>query len=188
MFASVSEERFKHPLIERGEAGSSIFLFYILCIFPKLFPNNKHNLTFPQGFTCLKWPLSLCTGVCRPSAPRPTTSARPSAWPEPPSSSAAPTCRPWCECCRSEDSSPLLMPGLSASRRPAACRPRRASWSHGQSSSVCRCPARTRDDGRGKRGKKKSQCKDNEDYKWCILTHLKEYCLVKDIREVQGVN
>lgn len=126
-----------------------------------VFPNDTHNLTFQQGFTCLRWPLFLCTGVCRPSTLRLTTSAWPSAWPEPPSSSAAPTCRPWCECCRSEDSLLLLMPDLSGSRQPAACRRRRASWSHGQSSSGCRCPARER------------QCKGNEAYKWWIMTHLK---------------
>lgn len=105
---------------------------------------------FPH-FTCLRSPLFLCTGVCRPSAPHPTTCAWPSAWPEPPSSSAAPTCRPWCECCTSAGSSPPPKPGLSGSRQPAVCRLRRASGSHGRSSSECHCPAETQGDGRSVR-------------------------------------
>lgn len=107
------------------------------------------GLTNKNISTCLKWPLFLCRGAGRPWTPRPTTSAWRSAWPGPPSSSAAPTCRPWCGCCRSADSWPPPAPGPSESRRPAACRRRPACGSHGRSSSGCRCPARSGENNAG---------------------------------------
>lgn len=127
----------------------SIFLSYCSCSpeYHTFFAFHKFNLSPFHKYillfiTCLRWPLFLCTGVCHPSAPHPTTSAWPSAWPEPPSSSAALTYKPWYGCCTFAGSLLPPRPGLSVSRQPAVCRPHRASWSHGRFFSGCHCPAR----------------------------------------------
>lgn len=74
------------------------------------------------------------------------TCVRPAAWPAPPSSAAALTCRPWCEHCRSEDSWRPPAPGPSESTRPAAYTHPHAYGSHSQSSSGCHCPGKQTED------------------------------------------
>lgn len=119
---------------------------YLINLCPHSFCAQKQHTNFLAStislfITHLRLPLFLCRGVGRPLAQHPMISVGCSASPELPSSFAAPTCRPWYECCMFVDSLLPPEPGPFASRQPAACRLHRASGFHGQSFSECHCPA-----------------------------------------------